>query len=104
MREYTPDHWVIVEFSGTKVPQTYRRVLAGWYGGFVSGDSWKMSSGVEDMIDRGTYWEIPNHSGSVYICHKNNEGFSGYLFNIFSSYASDNSEEITMTRIVIGEE
>lgn len=102
MSEYTPDCWVIVEFSGTKVPKTYHRVLAGWYGGYAGSDSWKLSSGFDDfkdMIDRGDHWEIHNTSGSVYICYKQCERFSNLTASIFASYASDNTEEVAMTNI-----
>ena len=103
MIEYTPDVWVIVEISGTKVPETYRRILAGWHGGFANGDSWKMSSGIKDMIDRGDHWEIPNHSGSVYFCYKNRERFSGYTSNIYKGYIDQNNEEFMMKHVQIGD-
>lgn len=104
MSEYTPDCWVIVEFSGTKVPKTYRRILAGWYGGYAGSNSWKLSSGIEDMIDRGDHWEIPNHSGSVYHCYKAVERFSMLTGGIFATYSKDNTDECTMTHIKIGKD
>lgn len=103
MSEYTPDCWVIVEISGTKVPETYRRILAGWYGGYINGDSWKMSSGIIEMIDRETHWEISNHSGSTYYCHKAAERFSSMTGSIYASYAKENNEEFSMTHIPIGD-
>ena len=102
MSAYTPDVWVIVEISGSKVPETYRRILSGWYGGFTNGDSWKMSSGILDIIDRGDHWEIPNHSGSVYFCYKNREQFSRYTSSIYESYTDQNNEEFIMKHILIG--
>lgn len=104
MSEYRPDVWVMVEISGTKVPEPYRRILAGWYGGYAGSNSWKLSSGVEDMIDRGTHWEIPNTSGSVYLCGKENERFSGLTAGIYASYTAQNNEEFTMKHIPIGKE
>ena len=103
MSEYKPDCWVIVEISGTKVPETYRRILAGWYGGYAGSNSWKISSGIEEMIDRGDHWEIPNHSGSVYYCYKSAERFSMLTGNIYSNYAKDNSDEHRMVHIPIGD-
>lgn len=100
--EYRPDVWVMVEISGTKVPETYRRILAGWYGGFAGSNAWKLSSGVEEMIDHGTHWEILNFSGSVYFCGKENERFSGYTASIFASYAEQNNDEFSMKHIPIG--
>jgi len=102
MSVYTPDCWVIVEFSGTKVPETYHRILAGWYGGYLDGDSWKMSSGILQMNDRDDHWEIPNSSGSIYYCYKRCERFSMLTGNVFSNYSKDSCDEYSIKRIPIG--
>lgn len=102
--KYTPDCWVVIEISGKKVDKPYRRVLAGWYGGYAGSNSWKLSSGIEDMIDRGDHWEIPNHSGSIYYCYKSLERFSMLTGSIFSNYCKDNNEDVVMTHIKIGED
>ena len=94
MSEYTPDNWVIVEISGTDVPETYHRILAGWHGGYLYGDSWKMSSGVTKIVDCDTHWAIHNHSGSIYNCHKNNERLAGMTFGVLNSYSKENSDTI----------
>jgi len=101
-RVYTPDVWVVVEFTGTAVPETYRRVLAGWYGGFARGDSWKLSSGIVETIDHGDHWDFKNTSGSVYRCYKSVERFSGMTSNVFRSYCDENTDEITMTHVSYG--
>ena len=99
---YTPDVWVVLEFFGTAVPKTYQRVLAGWYGGFVGSDSWKLSSGVTEILDRGKCWEIHNRSGSVYVCYKSCERFSGLTANIFSHMCESNGEDITVKQVKLG--
>ena len=101
---YYPDVWVVVEFAGTAVPKTYQRVLAGWYGGYAGGDSWKLSSGVTEIIDRGSCWEIHNHSGSVYVCYKNSERFSMLTGCIFSDMSQSNSENIAVKQVKLGGE
>jgi len=75
----------------------------GGYGGYAGSNSWTISSGIEEMIDRGDHWEIPNHSGSVYYCYKSAERFSMLTGSIYSNYAKDNSEEHRMVHIPIGE-
>jgi hypothetical protein len=67
-------------------------VLAGWYGGFAGSDSWKLSSGVEEVIDKDTNYEIVNASGSVYRCYQNCERLTGYTASIFASFEKDISE------------
>ena len=83
---YTPDRWVVVEVNnGTEVTN---KVFAGWYGGYLDGDSWKLNSGnvkEEEFDDR---WEFTGHSGSVYVCRKGAYGMSGYMGQVLSSWTS----------------
>lgn len=95
----SPDVWVVVELSGLKVENRYHRILAGWYGGFANGDSWKMSSGITRIVDKDTYWEIHNTSGSIYNCHKDIERFSGYTQNVYNSYQEENCDDISMNQV-----
>jgi len=62
---YTPDNWVIIKF-----PDHYR-ILAGWSGGYATGDSWRMNSGITEYTQDGDYHCFKGSSGSVYMCHKN---------------------------------
>lgn len=101
--EYRPDVWVIIELSGSKVPETYCRVLAGWYGGFAGSDSWKVSSGISSVVDKDTYWEIHNTSGSIYICHKETERLSMYTASILNGYLEQNGEEVSVRQVRIAE-
>lgn len=43
MNEYTPDNWVVVFLNGD---DPHYRVLVGWSGGYLTGDSWRMNSGI----------------------------------------------------------
>jgi hypothetical protein len=88
MSIYTPDRWVIVKIQ-TVGTEPYYRILAGWYGGFTQGDSWKLSSGIEKSIDFGTYYEFPQSSGSTYKCYKGAHGMSMYMMSMFSHFKDD---------------
>jgi hypothetical protein len=79
---YEPDYWVIVEIRGPETPASHR-ILAGWHGGYVTGDSWRISSGIVKITDCDTHYEVINHSGSVYTCHKNCEGFNYYMQSVY---------------------
>jgi hypothetical protein len=96
---YDTDCWVIVELSGKKVPKKYHRVLAGFYGSYLSNDAWQMSSGITKIVDMITYWEIHNISGSIYNCNKKTERFNNYTKGIFDSYVEGNTEDVGMTRV-----
>lgn len=61
---YIPDSWVLV-----KIKNNDYRVLAGWSGGYLSGSSWRLNSGVA-RVERapGAGYDIHGDSGSVYRC------------------------------------
>ena len=99
MSTYTPDRWVIVKIQAVGY-DTYYRILASWYGGYTQGDSWKLSSGIEKSFDYDNYYEIPNTSGSTYICHKNAYGMSGYTRNIFANFEKDSKEQGILFELV----
>ena len=86
-REYIPDNWVLVDL--TTPSAVIRKVFAGWYGGYTSGDSWKLSSEVVKVTDNLTHYEFLNISGSVYKCYKSNERLSGYMATLLSSWQTD---------------
>lgn len=101
MSNYHPDVWVIVELTGTDVKERYHRVLAGWYGGYAHGDSWKMSSGVEKIIKNGAVYEIHNTSGSIYHCHESVERLSGYTGGVLRSYMDQNTDKIAINQVTL---
>ena len=85
MNTYTPDRWVVIEF--VTPAETFHKVFAGWYGGFTSGDSWKLNSGITKTTKDGDWFHFEGHSGSVYQCHSNGYGMSGYMSAILSCWA-----------------
>lgn len=68
MTTYNPDNWVIIEF-----PDHYK-VLAGWSGGYLDGDSWRMNSGITHHTFDGDYWHFYGSSGSCYKCYADSYG------------------------------
>ena len=81
---YTPDRWVIIEMNSEH--GNIRKILGSWYGGYAGSDSWRMSSGITEVIEHDNHYEIHNHSGSVYTCYKNNIGMSSYTSSVFNDY------------------
>lgn len=77
MSEYIPDCWKILSFN--YAGQTIDKILSGWYGGYANGDSWRLSSGIKDIIDSGDHYTITNESGSIYQCYKESERISGIM-------------------------
>lgn len=86
MSTYTPDKWVMLKISNAN--HVSYKVLASWYGGFGGGDSWKLSSGTKGAITHVNHMEFPQHSGSSYVCGRDNYGMSNYAGSILSGWES----------------
>jgi hypothetical protein len=48
---------------------TLYKVLGGWSGGYLYGDSWRLNSGIMKAVYREEYVDFYGSSGSVYQCH-----------------------------------
>jgi hypothetical protein len=75
MTEYRPDKWVVLKL--TRGEETSYKVLGGWRGGYLEGDSWRMNSGILGVEEKDHYFWFHGHSGSTYLCHKDAYGFIG---------------------------
>ena len=85
MSEYTPDKWVVLKVAGLDQDWWYR-ILGTWYGGFASGDSWRMNSGITRVEEKDDHYEVYGTSGSVYICHKGSEGMGAYTASVLDGF------------------
>ena len=72
MTEYNPDNFVVLKI--THEDQTFYKVLGGWYGGYLDGDSWRLNSGVDRVELENDVYKFYGSSGSVYNCHKSAYG------------------------------
>lgn len=86
-----PDKWVIVEVNSSQ--GKHRKVLGSWYGGYTGSDSYRFSSGITKIIDRGEHYEIENESGSVYLCNKNAEGMSAFTDSVYTHYKKELTDQ-----------
>ena len=66
-----PDNWVVLEIM-TSVDDTNPayKVLAGWSGGYLHGDNWKLNSGIVKVRELADSWVFIGNSGSEYVCDK----------------------------------
>jgi hypothetical protein len=81
---YTPDRWVVLDI--TIKEGTHQRVFAGWIGGFVNGDSWKMNSGITKVEEFPDYYDFYGESGSIYTCFKEFYGLTFYMESVLRSF------------------
>ena len=74
----TPDAWVIIEIQDLIHPgmPPRQKILSGWSGGYLYGDSWRMSSPIKEInIDvEQDYITVETDSGSAYNLHKESQG------------------------------
>ena len=70
----TPDSWVIVEVNHEG--EQFQKILSGWSGGYLDGDSWRLSSPIREInIDMNKdYFTVDTASGSRYTLYKSYQG------------------------------
>jgi len=99
IRLYTPDRWEVVEI--TTPDNTYRRVFGMWLGGYTSGNSWRLSSGITNVVTEGDLIHFENQSGSVYVVHKHARGMSAYGAGVYENLVNGAKD---MTFKLVGNE
>ena len=70
----SPDSWVIIEVNHEG--KQFQKILSGWSGGYLDGDSWRMSSPIKNIhidIDLD-YITVDTQSGSQYTLYKSCQG------------------------------
>lgn len=91
---HEPEGWVILKF--TSPDDTYFKIFGSWRGGYLHGDSWRLSSGSNSpptLSDCGKYWIWPQKSGSCYHLSVNEEdGYTFYTDSILSKIISHSGE------------
>jgi hypothetical protein len=70
---YTPDNWCVIRFNSIK-HGIYYKLLAGWSGGYLSGDSWRMNSGITNVEEDQDAFRFRGTTGSWYKCYKGSYG------------------------------
>ena len=79
--KYRPHRWVL--FKVVTPRETLFKVLAGWSGGYLDSDRWKINSGITKVEENLTHYRFYGYSGSVYTCHKEGEGFTGLTASVW---------------------
>lgn len=78
---YTPDNWVVIKFD---IEEPYYRVLAGWSGGYLDSDNWRLNSGITKVEKDEDFFYFYGSTGSCYKCHKHFYGLrknNSYIWN-----------------------
>ena len=92
---YTPSKWIIIEISSAE--DSVRKVFATWYGGYFDGDSWRLSSGITKVEDKGDYYLFHNESGSIYQCYKSYYGTNSYSYGVLQYMIETKPDNVNIT-------
>ena len=104
MSEYTPDSWILLEIS--QGVHKSKKVFAGWTGGYMADDEWRLSSGITVIVDNGDHYDFHNESGSVYHCKKEAQRFSGCMRDIYNAWRKESqlTEDIKIKHVNYGDD
>lgn len=96
--KYNPNCWEVLIFTNKQNGDEFKKVLAGWSGSYLYGESWKLGSAINKTNEFTDRWEFECESGSTYVCTKDRKGFNMYLSSIYSSFEKDveGSDKVSM--------
>lgn len=97
MSDYTPDNWVVLKIKEGKYDRGFYKVLAGWSGGYLDSDYWRMNSGVTEVKEDGDYYEFYGESGSRYRCHKNSYRLTMAIAGVYNALKENEAFEDQIT-------
>lgn len=66
------DNWVVIFLNGD---DPHYRVLTGTSGGYTTGSSWALNSGIVRVEEDENFFYFFGVSGSCYACYKESYGF-----------------------------
>lgn len=61
---YEPNYWQVIKIVRDK--ETIYKLFGTWYGGYTSGDSWRLNSGIMKVEKEGHFLYFYGFSGSFY--------------------------------------
>lgn len=96
--EYRPERWLMVRLSNDG--KIHYRIFAVWFGGYLNGDSWQLNSGVVSLTETEKEYSFRGTSGSLYVCHKNCYGSSGYGFGVLNNLIDKSIEYGTVIEVL----
>ena len=67
--EYFPTNWVKIKVT-TVDGEVLNKILCGWSGGYLDGDSWQLSSEPQSMEETEDKYVFTTRSGNKYHCSK----------------------------------
>jgi 5-methylcytosine-specific restriction endonuclease McrBC GTP-binding regulatory subunit McrB len=95
----TPDRWVVIKI---KTPEeTILKLFSTWFGGYAGNDSWRLNSGITEIIEEDNYYIVKGHSETVYKIGKNNTGTSGYTGGVLQHQILERIPDYIETSVIL---
>ena len=94
-KNYFPDNWVIIKIKGD---DPHYRVLGGWSGGYASGDSWRMNSGITKVEFENDQYIFYGSSGSRYICHKDAYALRMNIGHVWHAMQAQHGDKVELMK------
>jgi hypothetical protein len=88
-----PDNWVVIFLNGD---DPHYRILAGWSGGYLSGDSWRLNSGITRVEENEHSYSFYGSSGSCYVCGKHNYGLRMNNAGVFNQLEEHHGDKVEL--------
>ncbi|SES81304.1 hypothetical protein [Thalassotalea agarivorans] len=97
-----PQGWVILKFSTPA--DTFYKIFSSWRGGYLDGDSWRLSSGSDKpptLSECRNYWVWEQVSGSCYHLSINGEdGCSHFTAQVLGNILIQSGEnDVSIERV-----
>ena len=79
-----PDSWVLLEINHNG--EQFQKILAGWSGSYLNGDSWRMSSPIAELdVKINSKWiTATTESGSTYNLSKPHQGLRMSIAGVYN--------------------
>ena len=89
--DYTPERWVVLHFPNDEIKY---RLLAGWLGGYLNGDSWRLNSGIIGVSEFKDYVVFWGSSGSTYKCMRQLYGTTSLTNQVWKNIKKVRDENV----------
>lgn len=80
---YRPDRWVVLKLNNIY------KVFGTWRGSYLTGDSWRLNSGIVGVEKEDDFYIFKGYSSSLYYCHQNMYGSTSYGNGILDSWIEE---------------
>lgn len=84
-----PDVWVFIDVENKETGEKFVKIVAGFYGGFTQGNSWRITSPVAKLETLAESFRATTESGRVYTLDACNNRIGTPIAPILASIVAD---------------